>query len=286
MSRIEGPSGPGRPDAPKPKGPKPTGPSFDEVMKKQSLGGSGSPRAGASAYPDASRSETTRGRDAATGDTSLDEEKKSDEAKDGAVERPSGEVDEDTARNESDTRREADRGNTDRGPAERATSEPIRPQATTEAGRAGGASRLSPEVYHRVVEAARLVSHQSGATELQLALRAPGHEGTRLHLESRDGAVRVTFLVERLAQKEAVEAELVQLRLRLEGQGVNVSEVRVELQSSRDASAQGDGRGDRGGAQDQSKQGRDPGGAHESSSTATSRGDESAKDQDKTDYTL
>ncbi|MFN8548416.1 MAG: hypothetical protein U0527_10780 [Candidatus Eisenbacteria bacterium] len=98
--------------------------------------------------------------------------------------------------------------------------------------------------------------------------------------------MRVTFLVERLAQKEAVEAELVDLRQRLEGQGVNVTEVRVELHSSRDASAQGEGRGDRGGAQDQEKDGRDLGGAPAPSSTRAPRADEGAPNQDKTDYTL
>lgn len=288
--RIEGPGGPRKPDAPKgPATPK-KGPSFDEVMEKQAAQkplGTGSPRGPLPTYPvDSPDREAepsrTRGRVDATADDDATLDEPTEQSEREPAEHAVAEPDDMGAEADSDARRDADRG-----PKERAPIEVPRVPSQPEVGKPAGGSRLTPEIYHRVVEAARMVRTQAGGQELQLALRAPGYEGMNVRLSANQGAVRATFVVERLAQKEALEAQLPELRQRLQSEGIAVNDIQVELKPAQDQSTSGDAR------QDQSRHGEtshDAGAAGRASSEAIDGADapksRGSKDEGSTEYTL
>lgn len=95
-----------------------------------------------------------------------------------------------------------------------------------------GSHKLPQELVTRLVEAMRLTTHsQTGKTTLQMDLKGSAFEGMTIRLERHQGKVSGLFLVDRLATKDAVEAQLVGLRERLEAQGVQVGELRVEFRS-------------------------------------------------------
>jgi len=101
-----------------------------------------------------------------------------------------------------------------------------------------GSHKLPQELVTRLVEAMRLTTHsQTGKTTLQMDLKGSAFDGMTIRLERHQGRVSGLFLVDRLATKDAVEAQLVGLRERLEAQGVQVGELRVEFRSrlARDA---------------------------------------------------
>ncbi len=289
MSRIEGPGGGHRPEPPKGPAKPSTGPSFDEVMKKQVAPkplGTGSPRDHVSAYPvdspdreDNPTPSRARGPAGSAADEDAKLEEKSDKSEREPVDRPAPENDDAGAESDSDSRRDSDRG-----PKERAPIEAPRFHAPQDVAKASGGSRLSPEIYHRVVEAARMVRTQSGGQELQLALRAPGYEGMNLRLSSNQGNVRATFVVERVAQKESLEAELPALKQRLQAEGITVQEIQVELRPSHDATAGGDARQDRP-RDGQTKDDRASGAVGGAAAPKSPPGSK-PNDEDSTEYTL
>lgn len=126
-----------------------------------------------------------------------------------------------------------------------------------------GSHKLPQELVTRLVEAMRLTTHsQTGKTTLQMDLKGSAFDGMTIRLERHQGKVSGLFLVDRLATKDAVEAQLVGLRERLEAQGVQVGELRVEFRSRLAGDADGSGGQERS-QQDRSHQGRpndaDPG---------------------------
>lgn len=190
---------------------------------------------------------------------------------------------------------EADRGRERETRAvESPTERPAEPQAPIgrpgepARGATGGTGlRIPTEVYHRLVESVRLVKHESGVKELNVALRSPGYEGMSVRVLSSQGRVTTTFVVESLAQQRALEAQLPDLRARLEAQGVQVAEVTVELRPGM-PSAMG---GDAGGPGYQ----HGGGGASEHGDGAEGRaqparpdatGDPRSEGEERTDYTL
>lgn len=133
-------------------------------------------------------------------------------------------------------------------------SEPVRDRVTPAADRpfqapsadfgsslkGGLASRIPPHVLHQMVESVRLGRTQDGAKEIRLDLRAQdGFDGMSVRVLSREGKITATFMVDQLAQRDALQATLPDMIKRLEAQGLQVVDVRVELRG--DSMGQGAG---------------------------------------------
>ncbi len=163
----------------------------------------------------------------------------------------------------------------------------MRPGETVRGASGGAGLRIPTDVYHRLVESVRLLKHDTGAKELNVALRAQGFEGMNLRVVSHQGQVTTTFVVDSLAQQRVLEAQLPELRSRLEAQGVQVAEVRVELRPGTQSAMGGDagGSGDerRGRSAGELGEGADhPDGRELPDATGTRQTD----GEERTDYTL
>lgn len=163
------------------------------------------------------------------------------------------------------------------------------PIDTAAAQKAGLAGRVPPQVLHRMVESVRVQATREGGKEMHLELRGgPGFEGMGLKVLSQDGKISAVFVVDQLLAKDAIEKSIPEMRQRLEAQGLQVSEIRVEVRGGErtfGGSSEGDqGSGQRGQAQDGSAE---PGIAGDgAASEAPSSGKRGSDRESSTDYTV
>jgi len=95
-------------------------------------------------------------------------------------------------------------------------------------------------LLHKLVDSFRVGQNRTGAMEVQMELKNTVFDGMQIQMAQTVDGLKAILTVERYAAKGALEGQMAELTKRLESQGVEVSEIQVELaQTTREQDREG-----------------------------------------------
>ncbi|MCA9729211.1 MAG: hypothetical protein R3E12_00240 [Candidatus Eisenbacteria bacterium] len=138
------------------------------------------------------------------------------------------------ARNETAARREEENRDSGSAAAAESTSAASRSHTPAPAKQAAPAPNTQQlqTLLHKLVETFRVGQSGTGDAQVQMNLKATAFDGMGVQLTRNPQGISALLSVDRIATKDALEAQVSDLVSRMEAKGLRVDEVRVEVRET------------------------------------------------------